>query len=74
MMCRQMWPFLLMYESHDMRHTCFPQADSGQRDPRDLGHHSEPIFHNIYLILKKLIDDVSPYDWSQKRYLKENIK
>ena len=32
------WPFLLMYGSHDMRHTGFPQVDGGQRDPRDLGH------------------------------------
>ena len=27
------WPFLLMYGSHDMGHTGFPQVDSGQRDP-----------------------------------------
>ena len=32
-----MWPFLLMYGSHDMRHTSFPQVDGGQRDPRDRG-------------------------------------
>ena len=37
MMCRPMWPFLLMYESHDMRHTGILQVDGGQRDPRDLG-------------------------------------
>ena len=24
------WPFLLMYGSHDMRHTGFPQVDDGQ--------------------------------------------
>ena len=29
----QTWPFLLMYESHEMRHTGFPQVDGGQRDP-----------------------------------------
>ena len=29
-----------MYESHDMRHTGFPQVDCGQRDPRVLGSHS----------------------------------
>ena len=34
------WPFLLIYGSHDMRHTGFPQVDSGQRDPRDLGRHT----------------------------------
>ena len=28
-------PFLLMYESHGMRHIGFPQVDGGQRDPRD---------------------------------------
>ena len=33
------WPFLLMYGSHDMRHTSFPQVDGGQRDPWDLGRH-----------------------------------
>ena len=27
MMCRPMWPFLLTYESHDMRHTGFSQVD-----------------------------------------------
>ena len=30
---------LLMYGSHDMRHTGFPQIDGGQRDPRDMGRH-----------------------------------
>ena len=34
-----MWPFLLMYASCDMRHTCAPQVDNGQQDPRVLGHH-----------------------------------
>ena len=33
------WPFLLMYGSHDMRHTGFLQVNGGQRDPRDSGHH-----------------------------------
>ena len=32
MMCRPMWPFLLMYETHS-----FSQVDNGQRDPRELG-------------------------------------
>ena len=30
---------LLMYESHDMRHTGFSQVDGGQRDPREMGCH-----------------------------------
>ena len=34
------WPILLMYESHDMRHTGFPWVDGDQRDPREMGHHS----------------------------------
>ena len=34
------WPFLLMYESHDMRHTSFPRVDELSTEPRDLGHHS----------------------------------
>ena len=34
------WPFLLMYGSHDMRHTSFLRVDGGQRDPRDLGSHT----------------------------------
>ena len=33
MMCGPMWPFLLMYGSHDMRHTGFSRVDGGQRDP-----------------------------------------
>ena len=28
------WVILLMYGSHEMRHTGFPQVDGGQRDPR----------------------------------------
>ena len=39
MMCRLMWPFLIMYGSHDMRHTNFPQVDGGQWDPRGMGRH-----------------------------------
>ena len=35
-----MWPFLLMYGSHDMRHTGFPQVDGGQWDPREMGRHT----------------------------------
>ena len=34
------WVILLMYGSHNMRHTGFPQVDSGQRDPWKLGRHS----------------------------------
>ena len=34
------WPFLLMYESHDMRHTGFPRVDGLSMDPRDLGRHN----------------------------------
>ena len=28
------WVILLMYGSHEMRHTGFSQVDNGQRDPR----------------------------------------
>ena len=35
-----MWPFLLMYGSHDMRHIGFLQVDGGQRDPRVLECHT----------------------------------
>ena len=35
---------LLTYESHDMRHTGFPQVDGGQRDPRELGRHISTLF------------------------------
>ena len=31
------WSFLLMYGSHDMRHTGFPQVDGGQRNPWEWG-------------------------------------
>ena len=37
------WPFLLMYESHGMRHTGFPQVDDGQWDPRDRGVTAEKV-------------------------------
>ena len=43
MLCRPMWPFLLMYESHDVRHTGFLQVDSGQRDPREMGRRIESL-------------------------------
>ena len=33
------WPFLLMYGSHDMRHTSFPRVDGLSTDPWDLGRH-----------------------------------
>ena len=39
-MCRPMWLFLLMYGSHDMRHTGLPQVDGGQRDPQEMGRHT----------------------------------
>ena len=32
-------PFLLMYGSHDMRHTGFSRVDGLLKDPRDLGCH-----------------------------------
>ena len=35
------WPFLLMYESHDIRHIGFQQVDGLSRDPRDLGRHNK---------------------------------
>ena len=54
MMCRPMWPFLLMYGSHDMRHTGFPQADGGQRDPREMGRHRyQIIFSNLPTGIRK---------------------
>ena len=34
------WPFLLMYGSHGMRDTGFPQVDGGQRETPVLGRHS----------------------------------
>ena len=39
-MCRPVWPFLLMYGSHDVRHTGFSQVDGGQRDTPVLGRHT----------------------------------
>ena len=43
--------FLLMYESHDMRHTNFLQVDSGQRDtPRNGASHL--FIFNAYFVCK----------------------
>ena len=40
---------LLMYESHDMRHTGFSQVDGGQQDSREMGRHtSKEAFSNSY--------------------------
>ena len=52
------WPFLLMYGSHDMRHTGFPPVDGLSTDPRDLGRHKSNILplgrlnhnSNVFLI------------------------
>ena len=33
------WSFLLMYGSHDMRYTGFPQVNGLSTDPRDLERH-----------------------------------
>ena len=50
---------LLMYGSHDMRHTGIPQVDGGQRDPRDLGRHnlSEIFYSNLNKIESPTIED-----------------
>ena len=34
------WPFLLMYGSHDMRHTGFPRVDELSTDSQNLGRHT----------------------------------
>ena len=54
MLCRPMWPFLFMYGSHDMRHTSFPQVDSGQRNPREMGRHNWALIELSYVALDKL--------------------
>ena len=33
------WPFLLMYGSHDMRHTGFSRVDRLSTGPLGFGHH-----------------------------------
>ena len=33
------WLFLLMYGSHNIRHTGFSRVDGLSTDPRDLGRH-----------------------------------
>ena len=34
-----MWPYLIMYGSHDMRHTGFRRLTVVNGTPRDLGRH-----------------------------------
>ena len=51
MLCRPMWPFLLMYGSHDMRYTGFPQVDGGQQDPPGNGASQE---HPIFTVFREL--------------------
>ena len=46
-MYKPMWPFVLIYGSHDMRHTGFPQVDGGQRDPRELGRHPTNLLRQV---------------------------
>ena len=46
------WPFLLMYGSHNMRHTGFPRVDGLSMDPRDLGRHNrEELWHRYNRIV-----------------------
>ena len=45
------WVFLLMYGSHEMRHTGFPQVDGGQQDPRVGASHGLNVFLRIKVIL-----------------------
>ena len=59
-MCRPMWSFLLMYGSHDMRHTGFSQVDGGQRDPRENGA-SQFKIQFLYLNDKKTIYTIFAY-------------
>ena len=48
-MCRPKWSFLLMYGSHDMRHTVFHRLTVVKGTPRDLGCHTTcPDFCIIY--------------------------
>ena len=56
MMCRPMWPFLLMYGSHDMKHTGFQQVDGGQRDPREMGSHKNTFGFIFFKVLKKILN------------------
>ena len=44
------WVILLMYGTHDMRHTGFPQVDGGQRDPRKLGRHKFNYINKIFFL------------------------
>ena len=54
MMCRPMWPFLLMCVSHDMRHTGFSQVDGGQQDPQKMGRHKESLTKNEIVFLPNM--------------------
>ena len=56
------WSFLLMYGSHDMRHTGFSQVDGGQRDPWESGRHKQfPHFRDFCKILvPEVTDGLSP--------------
>ena len=42
-------PFLLMYGSHNMRHTGFPRVNGLSMDPRDLGRHK---IRNFFFLQK----------------------
>ena len=48
-MCRPKWSFLLMYGSHNMRHTVFHRLTVVKGTPRDFGCHTTcPDFGIIY--------------------------
>ena len=52
MMCRPMWPLVLMYGSHDMRHIGFLQVEGGQRDPREMGRQQDHTIESHFPCMK----------------------
>ena len=56
MFCRPMWPFLLMYGSHDMRHTGFPHVDGGQRDPQEMERHKTRLSLQVWIFRLSLVE------------------
>ena len=58
------WPFLLMYGSHNMRHTGIPRVDGLSTDPRNLGRQKTALtaVYTINQCPSSIVQNQTPYD------------
>ena len=69
------WPFLLMYEPHDMRHTGFRRLTVVNETPRDLGRNSQScrLLFKCFNCLPNYINNASECSIRRKKFFKVKI-